>query len=141
MVMWHKINDGSIVRSVGTLPESERLSDGSWVTGFRGADPDVVAAAGWAQSDDPPERPDDGHAQSLVWTLNGDGTVTGGWVQGGLLPAPERTAEDRLAEAHQVLEDGAVEIAALPAPTTPADVSATMADILARAAAALNGGV
>ena len=54
-------------------------------------------------------------------------------------PAP-RAAEDRLAEAHQVLEDGAAEIAALPAPTTPADVSATMADILARAAAALNGG-
>ncbi len=55
-------------------------------------------------------------------------------------PAP-RTAEDRLAEAHQVLEDGAAEIAALPAPTTPAAVSATMADILARAAAALDGGV
>lgn len=54
-------------------------------------------------------------------------------------PAP-RTADERLAEAHQVLENGAVEIAALPAPTTPADVSATMADILARAAAALNGG-
>ena len=53
---------------------------------------------------------------------------------------PDRTAEQRLAEAHQVLEDGAAEIAALPAPTTPADVSATMADILARAAAALNGG-
>lgn len=62
-------------------------------------------------------------------------------VSGLPIPAPApRTAEDRLAEAHQVLEDGAAEIAALPAPTTPADVSATMADILARAAAALNGG-
>lgn len=125
MVMWHKINDGSIVRSVATLPESERLSDGSWVTGFRGADPDVVSAAGWVQSDDPPERPDDGHAQSLVWTLNGDGTVTGSWVQGGPFLTPT-SAADILAEA-----------AALPTPVTPAD----LADILARAAAALDGGV
>ena len=30
---------------VAALPESERLPDGSWVTGFRGADPDVITAA------------------------------------------------------------------------------------------------
>ncbi len=125
MVMWHKINDGNIVRSVAALPESERLPDGSWVTGFRGADPDVIAAAGWVQSDNPPERPDDGHAQTLVWALNDDGTVTGGWVQGEPFSAPTFAA-DILAEA-----------AALPAPVTPAD----LADILARAAAALDGGV
>ena len=130
--MWHKTENGSVRRSAPVLPESERLPDGSWVTGFTGADADVIAAAGWVQSDDPPARPDDGHEQTLVWTLNSDGTVTGGWVQGDLLPPVPRTADERLAEAHQVLE----EAASLPTPITPAD----LADILARAAAALNGG-
>lgn len=52
------------------------------------------------------------------------------------LPIPEpatRTADERLAEAHVILE----EAAGLPSPVTPAD----LADILARAATALNGGV
>ena len=122
--MWHKIQDAAIVRSVAALPESERLPDGSWVTGFRGADPEVIAAAGWVQSDGPPDRPDDGHAQTLVWNLNGAGAVTGGWVQGDPFETPA-SAADILAEA-----------AALPSPVTPAD----LADILARAAAALDGG-
>lgn len=95
----------------------------------------------------------DGLTQEIIHNYPPDGGGTRRWiddrgqeqtepVSGLPIPAPAaRTAEDRLAEAHQVLEDGAAEIAALPAPTTPADVSATMADILARAAAALNGGV
>lgn len=55
-------------------------------------------------------------------------------------PAPPATADDRIAGAQAVLADGAAELAQLPAPTTPADLTATVADILARAAAALNGG-
>lgn len=46
---------------------------------------------------------------------------------------PVRTADDKLADAHAILAEAAV----LPSPVTPAD----LADILARAAAALNGGV
>lgn len=44
----------------------------------------------------------------------------------------QRTTEDRLADAHEILS----EAASLPSPTTPAD----LADILARVAEALNGG-
>lgn len=92
--MWHKINDGTITRTVAALPESERLPDGSWVTGFRGADAETVAAAGWVQSADLGPRPDDGHAQTAVWTLQPDGTVTGAWVQGAANePAPKTVAE------------------------------------------------
>jgi len=96
--MWHKIESGQITATRLVLPESERLPDGSWVTGFRGADPAVIAAAGWVQSDDLGPRPDDVHAQTAVWTLNGDGTVTGAWVQGDLLPAPPKTAAEIAAE-------------------------------------------
>ncbi len=52
-----------------------------------------------------------------------------------------RTPEQQIAEAKAVLADGAAELEQLPAPTTPADLTTTVADILARAAAALNGGV
>lgn len=104
--MWHKINDGEIVRSVAALPESERLPDGSWVTGFRGADAETVAAAGWVQSADLGPRPDDGHAQTAVWTLQPDGTVTGAWVQGAANePAPRSLSE--IAAAHAPLETAA----------------------------------
>lgn len=138
--MWHKVQAGLVTASRSTLPESEQLSDGSWVTGFPGADAGVIAAAGWVQSNDLGPQPDDGHTQTAVWTLNGDGTVTGAWVQGDPLPPPERTPEQQIADARAVLADGAAELEQLPAPATPADVTATVADILARAAAALNGG-
>ena len=96
--MWHKIEAGAITTSRSTLPASERLPDGSWVTGFPGADPDVISAAGWVQSADLGPRPDDGHAQTAVWTLNGDGTVTGEWVQGDPLPPPAKTVAEIAAE-------------------------------------------
>jgi hypothetical protein len=47
-------------------------------------------------------------------------------------PEPERTVETKVEEAHVILS----EVATLPSPVTPAD----LADILARAAAALDGG-
>lgn len=55
-------------------------------------------------------------------------------------PAPPPSTDDKLAEARTVLAAGAAELAALPAPTTPADLTSTVADILTRAAQALNGG-
>lgn len=85
-----------------------------------------------------------GLVQEIVHNYPPDGGGTRRWVddqgqeqseQVSGLPVPTpapRTADERLAEAHQVLE----EAASLPTPVTPAD----LADILARAADALNGG-
>lgn len=109
----------------------------------------------------PPVHPDqqidqtygpDGLVQEIIHNYPPDGGGVRRWVDGqgqeqseqvtGLpIPAgPERTADDKLADAQAILADGAAELVALPAPATPADLTATVADILARAAAALNGG-
>ncbi len=55
------------------------------------------------QSADPPARPDDGHSQTLVWTLDGDGTVTGSWVRGAVFSPEPRTAAEIAAE-HDPIE-------------------------------------
>lgn len=99
---------------------------------------------------DPAQRIDqtygpDGLVQEIIHNYPPDGGGVRRWIddqgqeqseQVTGLPVPqppERTTEDRIADAHEILS----EAASLPAPTTPAD----LADILARAAEALNGGV
>jgi hypothetical protein len=85
----------------------------------------------------------DGLVEEIVHNYPPDGGGTRRWVDGtgehseavvGLpIPAAEqRTVETKVEEAHVILS----EVATLPSPVTPAD----LADILARAAAALDGG-
>jgi hypothetical protein len=85
----------------------------------------------------------DGLVEEIVHNYPPDGGGTRRWVDAGgehseavtglSIPAAEqRTVEAKVEEAHVILS----EVATLSSPVTPAD----LADILARAAAALDGG-
>lgn len=125
---WHKLDGDTIALTRSTLPASERLPDGRWVSGFNAlpADDPLVAEAGWVQSSDPTEQPNTSRIWRWAWTAN-NGAVSGSWVDDGPVPPPPVdpaiAAAEILAEADEL------------APALPAD----LADILARAAAALRG--
>ena len=88
--MWVKIVANNVTRSQDELPKSEQLPDGRWVTGFPGADPATIQAAGWYTAPDPTPQPNNGFQQTLVWTWNGT-AASSAWVQGAAIPPNPRT--------------------------------------------------
>jgi len=88
--MWVKVQNSTITRVDAVLPPSERLPDGSWVTGFPGADPSTIQTAGWYSAPDPAPQPDNGFRQNLTWTWNGT-AASSAWVQGAAIPPNPRT--------------------------------------------------
>lgn len=93
--MWVKIraNNVDVIRTV--LPSSEQLPDGSWVTGFPGADPATIELAGWHQAVEPLPAPDNGFEQTLTWSWDGV-TAMSAWVQGAAIPPPLPTTDEKL---------------------------------------------
>lgn len=87
--MWVKIVANNVTRSQAELPASEQLPDGRWVTGFPGADPATIQAAGWYPAPDPAARPDNGFQQTLQWSWNGS-AASSVWVQGAAIPPDPR---------------------------------------------------
>ena len=88
--MWVKIASNNVQRADPTLPASEQLPDGRWVTGFPTADPATIQAAGWYTAPDPAPQPNNGFQQTLVWTWNGT-AASSTWVQGSAIPPNPRT--------------------------------------------------
>lgn len=94
--MWVKIVNNNVSITQSNLPQSERLLDGSWVTGFPGADLATINAAGWYSAVDPVAMPNDGFQYTLQWSWNGT-IASSSWIQGAPIPTETVSLESKIA--------------------------------------------
>lgn len=94
--MWVKIVNNTVAQTQNSLPSSAQLPDGSWVTGFPGADISTINIAGWYSASDPTPMPNDGFQYSLIWSWNGS-VASSSWIQGAANPVAAPSLDSKIA--------------------------------------------
>lgn len=122
---WHKLNGNTITRTAGQRPNTERLPDGRWISGFDAlpANDPLVTEAGWQHTDDPTPQPDNLRLWRWQWSVT-NSVVTGNWVDDGPIPPVTPTAEQRIEQASEAL----AAVAAI-SPVLLADVQEALAEV------------